>query len=74
MNGEEIKLLRDLLDAKIDPIANDVSQIKKDLRLLQEEYDNVLIEQKVTKKFIKLLIGLISISGTIISILVVLVK
>ncbi len=71
MNGEEIKLLRDLLDAKIDPIAKDMDQIKKDLRTLQDEYDSVLIEQRVQKKFIKLLIGLVSFASTVIGALVI---
>ncbi len=76
MKDYEANLIRDLIKAnkdeilaRIDAQGGDITEIKVSLAKLQEEYDNVLVEMKATRKIIKLAGGIISFSGGVATLL-----
>ncbi len=76
MQQHETDLIRDLIKANKDEIlahldaqGAEISEIKISLAKLQEEYDNVLVEMKATRKIIKLAGGIISFSGGVATLL-----
>ena len=79
MEQHEADLIRDLVEAnrreilaRLDSIDAQGKKNEQNIELLQKEYDAVLIEQKVNKRLIKILMGVGSFGGTLFSIVQIL--